>query len=72
VKKEFSDLFRQRDFKRQHELIAILSTMMNTPSVRRDKPLMKRIQKMLETQGSKEAAENDIINYNNWLGAKIA
>ncbi|MGL4599281.1 MAG: hypothetical protein ACRCYO_17295 [Bacteroidia bacterium] len=72
VKKEFSDLFRSRDFKRQQELVGILSTMINTPSVRRDKPLTKRIQKMLDSAGSKEAAENDIINYNNWLQQKIA
>ena len=72
VKKEFADLLRTRDGRRQQELIAILEMMMKTQSVRRDQVLQKKMKKLLDAPGSSDAASGDVINYNNWLNGKLA
>lgn len=68
VKKEFADLLRTKEGKRQNEMIALLATMSISVSVRRDKNLRKKILKITSAPSAKT---NDIIDYNNWLGAKI-
>jgi hypothetical protein len=68
VKKEFADLLRTKDGRRQSEMISVLSSMCTTTSVRRDKNLRKKILKITNTPSAKT---NDIIDYNNWLNAQI-
>lgn len=68
VKKEFADLLRTKDGRRQSEMIGVLSSMCTTTSVRRDKNLRKKILKITNTPSAKT---NDIIDYNNWLNAQI-
>lgn len=67
VKKEFADLLRTRDGKRQQEMINVLSEMTASTSVRRDKTLRKKITRLMSTG----ANANDVINYNNWLTGKL-
>lgn len=68
VKKEFADLLRTKESRRQNEMIGILSSMCTTTSVRRDKNLRKKILKITSAPSAKT---NDIIDYNNWLNAQI-
>lgn len=68
VKKEFSDLLKTKDGKRQQEMIEILTIMSTTDSIRKNKDLRKKILK-LSTSGS--ANVNDVINYKNWLTGKL-
>lgn len=69
VKKEFADLLRTKDGRRQNEMIGILSSMCTSPSIRRDKNLVKKIMKVT---GAPSAKTNDVIDYKNWLSAKIS
>lgn len=69
VKKEFADLLRTKDGRRQNEMIALLSSMSVSTSVRRDKNLHKKIAKITSANAAKA---NDIIDYNNWLKGKLA
>jgi tetratricopeptide (TPR) repeat protein len=68
VKKEFADLFRTKDGRRQGEMTALISDMSKSTSVRRDKVLRKKIQKILNDTSGKG---NDVIDYSNWLLGKI-
>lgn len=68
VKKEFADLLRTKDGRRQSEMISLLSAMSVSASVRRDKNLRKKIQKITSDTSGKS---NDVIDYNNWLLGKI-
>jgi hypothetical protein len=68
VKKEFADLFRTKDGRRQGEMISLLSSMCTSTSIRRDKNLRKKILKITSASSAKT---NDIIDYNNWLNGKI-
>ncbi len=68
VKKEFADLLRTKDGRRQNEMIALLAMMSVSASVRRDKVLRKKIVKITNAHSAKT---NDIIDYNNWLSGKI-
>ncbi|MEO5644656.1 MAG: hypothetical protein ABIQ40_16010 [Bacteroidia bacterium] len=69
VKKEFADLLRTKDGRRQNEMIGILSSMCTSPNVRRDKNLVKKI---LKVTGAPSAKTNDVIDYKNWLTSKIS
>ncbi|CAN5790054.1 hypothetical protein BH11BAC7_BH11BAC7_01810 [soil metagenome] len=68
VKKEFADLLRTKDGRRQNEMIGILSSMCTSPNVRRDKNLVKKI---LKVTGAPSAKTNDVIDYKNWLTSKV-
>ncbi len=68
VKKEFADLLKTKDGKRQAEMIGLLSSMSTSTSVRRDKNLRKKI---LQITSASAAKTNDVIDYNNWLSGKI-
>ncbi|MCX6310590.1 MAG: hypothetical protein NT084_03040 [Bacteroidetes bacterium] len=68
VKKEFADLLRTKEGRRQNEMIAALAMMSTSTSVRRDKNLLKKILKITSAASAKT---NDIIDYNNWLNGKI-
>lgn len=67
VKKEFADELRTKDGKRQSEMISVLAAMAASASVRKDKILQKKIQKLM----ANAASANDVINYNNWLEGKL-
>lgn len=72
VRKEFSDLQKGKDGKRQQEMLGILEQMIGSTAVKKDKDLVQRITKMLSAISIEEAKEIDLINYNGWLSAKIA
>ncbi len=70
VKKDFAVLMNTRTGKRQQELMNILTAMMKLQgSVRRDKPLVKRIQKFIDA--TKDLPEEDVINYTARLQERI-
>ncbi|MBI3511660.1 MAG: hypothetical protein HY064_13445 [Bacteroidetes bacterium] len=71
VKKEFAEMFRTKEGKRHHEMIAILTAMYHSSSVRRDKILGKKIEKFIADRSGNSLA-NDVIDYNDWLHAKIS
>lgn len=68
VKKEFADLLRTKDGKRQQEMIDILTIMSESDSIRKNKDLRKKI---LKLSSANSANVNDVINYQNWLNGKL-
>lgn len=71
VRKEFADLLKTKDARRQQEMIGIIGQMVNAPSVKKDKPLVQKIDKLVKSLSHEEAAEADIINYNEWLKVRV-
>lgn len=69
VKKEFADLLRTREGKRQQEMLTVLAMMSASTSVRRDKNIRKKI---LRITSAPAAKANDVIDYNAWLNGKLA
>lgn len=68
VKKEFVKELKSADFHREREIIEIMGEMMVSQSIRRDKKLVKKIQKLVE---GTEKTDSDIIDYSEWLNSKI-
>ncbi|HEU4718879.1 MAG TPA: hypothetical protein VFU15_13640 [Bacteroidia bacterium] len=72
VKKEFADLLKKKEGKKQAQLIAIISMMVGSQSVKRDKVLQKKIQRFAGMKTRDDSWENDVINYKSWLAPKMA
>jgi len=72
VRKEFSDLLRSKAARRQQDMMGIIAQMIETPSIKKDKNLAQKIQKLTESVTPEEAAENDVIDYNVWLKGKLS
>lgn len=72
LRKEFSDLLKTKQVRRQQEMMQLIAQMINSASVKREKALVQKIEKLIGSMPSEEAAESDIINYHEWLKNKIA
>ncbi|TND10662.1 MAG: hypothetical protein FD123_304 [Bacteroidetes bacterium] len=72
VRKEFADLLKTKSGKRHQDMIGIIAEMVTTASVKKEKKLMQKIDRLVSSANSEQANESDIINYNVWLTAKTA
>lgn len=72
LRKEFGDLLKTKAARRQQDMMQIVTQMINAASVKKDKTLVGKIEKLIGSIPSEEAADSDIINYNEWLKNKIA
>jgi hypothetical protein len=67
IKKEFDELMRTGEYKRDLDLINILILMIDSSDVARDKKINDAAAKFIAAYG---APANDIIVYNTWLRSK--
>lgn len=70
VKKEFKKELMSAEFVREAELIGIISLFIDTVSIRTDKKVKASVSRFVAGQTGKNT-ENQIINYSEWLQAKI-
>jgi len=68
VKKDFASTLRKKQHQRDSEIIGIIREMIKSENIKKDKKLIKKINKFLEKHN--EANTNDIIHYNSWLKSK--
>jgi hypothetical protein len=68
VKKEFAVTLGQQDYWREREMLDIIIEMMNTASIRKSKPLVTKIKKLVDAEGYDES---DILKMRGWLKEKI-
>jgi hypothetical protein len=66
--KDFAGLLGHSDYWREKEVLEIIGEMMNTPSLRGNKPLMAKMKKLVETDGYDES---DILKMRDWLSGKL-
>ena len=69
--KTFSTILQDEDYKREKLLAEIMALMLDANNLVKNKNLNENITEFLSIISSKEAADKDIINYNDWLEAKI-
>ncbi len=70
VKKDFRTMLNQKENRREKEMIEIISMMMRNESIKQNKPLVKKIQELLNTKQD-DSSDTEIITYHNWLKEKI-
>jgi len=72
LRKDFSKELLLPEYSRQQKIMDILKGMTLTASVKKDKQLVIQINKLLNAVNSDEQAQNDLLNYNEWLRSKLA
>ncbi len=68
IRKDFPKLYKDPSLRREREILDLIPVLAETQNLRFDTPLRKRLQKFLKTQAD---SSSDIINYNNWIHAKL-
>jgi tetratricopeptide (TPR) repeat protein len=71
VRKDFSDQLKQKEGKKQKELIDLVDLFSKSTAIVRDKTIQKKIDAFLNTYSSETGTE-DVINYHIWLSSKKA
>jgi AraC-like DNA-binding protein len=72
LRKDFSKELQKTEYTRQQKLMDIIHDMIQSGSLRGNKPLVQKINKLLQARNSDEQAQNDLINYNEWLKSKLS
>jgi AraC-like DNA-binding protein len=70
IRKEFPKQLNSPEFGRQSRLMRIMKGMIESENIKKDKTILMEINKMLQSKHSDEQAQNDLLNYNEWLRAK--
>jgi hypothetical protein len=71
LKKDFSAQLHKPEYGRQQKIMEIIHAMVMTHSLKKDKALTSQINKLISSRDSDEQAQNDLLNYNEWLKAKL-
>jgi hypothetical protein len=72
IKKEHLALLKKTEYNRQKQMIAALGMMMRSEGIKKDKPLNKFVSQLLGGVMQGSTTDTDIINYGDWLKAKIS
>jgi tetratricopeptide (TPR) repeat protein len=70
LKKEYKNIIGKPEYKNQFQMISILEKMMLTGNIKKDKPLLKQINALINEKQLSQ--DSDIINYSAWLKKKTA
>ncbi len=71
LKKDFNTELKSPEYVRQQKIMEIIHGMILSHSLKDDKELMVLINALLYGKNSKEHAQNDLLNYNEWLKTKL-
>jgi len=71
IKKEYAVLLKKPEYNRQKQLTLIIEMMMRSEGIKKDKILLKLINQNLHGIMEMSTTDTDIINYGDWLRAKI-
>jgi hypothetical protein len=72
VKKDFKDFLLKKETEREKQMLDIVSRMIVTDHIKKDKPLYSLIQSVLRSEEKEAEGDAEIINYKNWLKEKIS
>ncbi|TSA49291.1 MAG: hypothetical protein D4R43_04115 [Sphingobacteriales bacterium] len=70
TKKDFKNLLTESPFKKESEMLNLLSVMMHSASVMKDKKLEQQINQFIKTH-QKTSDDTDVIKYIPWLKSKV-
>lgn len=70
TKKDFKNLLSESSFKKEYEMLNLVSLMMHSPSISRDKKLQQQLNQFIKTH-QKASDDTDVIKYIPWLKSKV-
>lgn len=68
LKKEYRQILKKPEYKRQVQMISILGKMIVTENIKKDPALLKQIDALITEKAVVQ--DSDIVNYNSWLKKK--
>jgi hypothetical protein len=71
VRKSFSALQKQNQFKRDFTVIKLLHDMSATPDYKQDEKIQKEIRAFLKAKYDPAEEDSEIIKYGGWLYKKL-
>lgn len=71
IKREYKDLLKEESFTRQKTMLDLLSKMMYADEMAKKSKLNKKAKLLIDSADDREAADMDLINYNQWLREKL-
>lgn len=72
IKKEYAVLLKRPEYNRQKQMIVTIEGLMRSEGIKKDKQLLKQINQLLNGTMAESSTDTDIINYGDWLKAKIS
>jgi hypothetical protein len=67
IRKEYMDLLKERNYRRQSLMLDLLLRVVITQNIRTDKFISKIIKELLSSLEEDQSADNDLVNYNEWI-----
>ena len=71
MQRAYKELLKSDDFKRDMQLINIISELICCNNLKHDKKLIKKITLLTSMISDHTADDTDVVNYNTWLKSKI-
>lgn len=71
IKREYKELLKEESFFRQKTMLELLSRMMYVDESIKKTGLKKKVRLLIDSVEDREAADLDLINYNQWLREKV-
>lgn len=72
IKKDYPALLKKVEYNRQKQMILIISAMMKSGGIKKDRQLLKLVNQSLQGVMENSSTDSDIINYRDWLQSKIS
>tara|TARA_E500000331_G_scaffold358490_1_gene425800 strand:- start:565 stop:2019 length:1455 start_codon:yes stop_codon:yes gene_type:complete len=71
IKRVYKEILENDDFKRDVDLIEIISKLIYCNNLQQDKNLLTKVQTLITAIDDDAADDTDVINYNLWLKSKL-
>ncbi len=71
VRKEFKELLLDSNYERQKTILEVIERIIYVDRLEKDEQLMAKVNYIIGTMTFEEAADIDLINYNEWLSGKL-
>jgi hypothetical protein len=72
VKKDYKEFLLKKETEAEKQMLNIISRMITTDTIRKDKILYGQIQLLLSSKPKEVEGDTEIINYKSWLKEKIS
>ncbi len=71
VKKDYLSLLKKEEYVRQKQMVLLIEKLVKSDGVKKNKQLLKEINALLDGIMLDSSSDTDIINYSDWLKAKV-
>lgn len=71
IRKEYSILLKKEEYSRQKQMVLVIDKMVKSDGIKKNKQLLKEINVLLDGIMLNSTSDTDIINYSDWLKAKV-